>query len=110
MKATPVSQKRAAAQRALSALGPVIEGSLCAVRRGGVVRWQLTDRPAGKTRTLYVPAERAEEVRAWTTNWKQAKRLLQELADASRQELRAEAGLADDAPRRRRTAPRSRPG
>ena len=109
MKAIPVSQKRAAALRALTSLGPMIAGSLCAVRRGGPFRWQLTDRPAGKTRTLYVPAARSEEVRAWIANWKQAKKLLRELAEASRQDLRESAGRAAAVPRPRRTAVHSRP-
>jgi hypothetical protein len=109
MKAIPVSQKRVVARRALSTLGPVIEGSLCAVRRGGLFRWQLTDRPAGKTRTLYVPAARAEEVRTWAANWKEAKRLLRELSEASREELRGAAGHAAGMPHRRQTGARSRP-
>jgi len=109
MKAKPVSQKRVTAQRALAALGPVIEGSLCAVRRGGPFRWQLTDRPSGKTRTLYVPATRAEEVRQWTANWKQAKGLLRQMSEASREELRAGAGRVDGGPHPRPTAVRSRP-
>jgi hypothetical protein len=108
MKAKTASQMRTAARRALATLGPVIEGSLCASRRGGQVRWQLTDRPAGKTRTLYVPAGRAAEVREWTANWKQGKGLLRELSDVSRQELRDAAGRADGVAPRRPTAGRSR--
>jgi len=108
MKAKPVSLKRAAASRALASLGPVIEGSLCAVRRGGQMRWQLTDRPAGKTRTLYVPAARAPEVRQWILNWKQAKKHLRTLAEASREELRDADGLAVAAPPQRRTEVPSR--
>jgi len=104
MKAKTVSHKRAAATRALAHLGPVIEGSLCAVRRGGQMRWQLTDRPAGKTRTLYVPAARAQEVRQWILNWKQAKEHLRTLAEMSREELRAADGPAVATPPRRRTA------
>jgi len=108
MKAKPVSQKRTAVLRALASLGPMIEGSLCALRRGGQMRWQLTDRPAGKTRTLYVPAARAQEVRQWTANWKKAKALLRELAETSREDLRADAGRAADVPLQPRTAAHSR--
>jgi hypothetical protein len=108
MKAKTASQLRTAARRELAGLGPVIEGSLCASRRGGAIRWQLTDRPAGKTRTLYVPAERAAEVRQWTANWKQGKGLLRALSDVSRQELRGAAGHAAGAARRLPTAGRSR--
>jgi hypothetical protein len=108
MKAKTVSSTRAAATRALASLGPVIEGSLCAVRRGGQMRWQLTDRPADKTRTLYVPAARAQEVRQWISNWKRAKEHLRTLAEASRAELRAADGPAVVTPPRRRTAAPSR--
>jgi len=107
MKAKTVSPERVAATRALAALGPVIEGSLCAVRRGGQMRWQLTDRPDGKTRTLYVPAARASEVRQWIKNWKMAKMMLRTLAAVSREELRGEDGPADVKPRPRRTTARS---
>jgi hypothetical protein len=109
MKHIPASRKRAAALCAFAALDPMVEGSLCRADRGGQPRWQLTDRPAGKTRTLYVPAGRAEEVRAWTANWKRAKELLKVLSDLSREDLRGGAGRAAGAPRPRRTADRSRP-
>jgi hypothetical protein len=108
MKAIPASRKRAAALRAFADLGPVIEGSLYSVQRGGQVRWQLTDRPASKTRTLYVPATRAQEVRQWTANWKKAKDRLRDLSEISREELRAAAGPAAATPPRRRTAKRLR--
>ncbi|OQC32997.1 MAG: hypothetical protein BWX70_00463 [Verrucomicrobia bacterium ADurb.Bin070] len=108
MKLPPASRKRAAASHALETLGPVIDGSLCEIHRGGSTRWQLTDRPAGKTRTLYVPAARVREVRQWTANWKKAKELLKELSEASREELRAGDGPAAAAPPPRRTAATSR--
>lgn len=95
MKEQPVSARQATAWRALAALGPVIEGSLCQVTRGHQQRWQLTDRPAGRTRTLYVPAARAAEVREWTENWKKAKKLLRDLSTAARADLRVTAGRAD---------------
>jgi len=110
MKQIPASRKRAAALCALAGLGPVVEGSLCRTRRGEQPRWQLTDRPAGKTRTLYVPAERAGEVGEWTANWKKAKHLLKELSEASREELRGGDGRAGGAPRPRRTGAVSLPG
>ena len=109
MKHIPASRKRVAVLRAFAALGPMVEGSLCRADRGGHPRWQLTDRPAGKTRTLYVPAGRAEEVHAWTANWKRAKELLRVLSDLSRENLSGGAGRAAGTPRPRRTADRSRP-
>ena len=110
MKTKPALRGRTEVLREFNALGPVIEGSLCQVKRGEGQRWQLTDRPDGKTRTLYVPAARAGEVRGWTVNWKRAKRLLAELSDASREALRASGGRAGGGPPRRRTTPTSRPG
>ncbi len=73
----------------LGALGNLLEGSLCRADRGEAVRYQLTDKVVGRSRTLYVPADMAEEVRQWTQNWKQAKRLLKELSALSREEVRA---------------------
>jgi len=53
----------------LAALGNLPEGSLCRADRGEAVRYQLTDKVANKSRTLYVPADMAEEARQWTQNW-----------------------------------------
>ena len=103
MKQTPASRRRELARRALAGLGPVLEGSLCPVKRGASPRWQLTDRPHGKTRTLYVPLDRVEEVRRWTAEWKKARQWLRNLSEATREELRAGAGRADGAPPPRRT-------
>ena len=94
MKQKSAPRRRADALRALAGLGPVIEGSLCRADRGGSPRRQLTDRPAGRTRTLYVPAGRAGEVLRWAENWKRARALLKELSEASREELRECAGRA----------------
>lgn len=81
--------RRRKARERLGALGNLLEGSLCRADRGDAVRFQLTDKVAGRSRTLYVPADMAEEVRQWTQNWKQAKRLLRELSELSREEVRA---------------------
>jgi hypothetical protein len=86
-QATLKARRRKAMER-LGALGNLLEGSLCRADRGDAVRFQLTDKVAGRSRTLYVPAGMAEEVRQWTQNWKQAKRLLRELSDLSREEVR----------------------
>lgn len=81
--------RRRKATESLGALGNLLEGSLCRADRGEAVRYQLTDKVAGRSRTLYVPADMAMEVRQWTQNWKQAKRLLRELSELSREEVRA---------------------
>jgi len=94
---TTLKARRKQAMEKLGALGNLLEGSLCRVDRGEAVRYQLTDKVANKSRTLYVPADMAGEVRQWTQNWKQAKRLLRELSELSREEVRA--GARDAGPR-----------
>ena len=90
MKTQPsLKARRRKATECLGALGNLLEGSLCRADRGEAVRYQLTDKVAGRSRTLYVPADMAMEVRQWTQNWKQAKRLLRELSELSREEVRA---------------------
>lgn len=90
MKTQPsLKARRRKATERLGALGNLLEGSLCRADRGEAVRYQLTDKVAGRSRTLYVPADMAMEVRQWTQNWKQAKRLLRELSELSREEVRA---------------------
>ena len=99
MKTQPsLKARRREATERLGALGNLLEGSLCRADRGEAVRYQLTDKVAGRSRTLYVPADMAVEVRKWTQNWKQAKRLLRELSELSREEVRA--GTRDAGPRR----------
>lgn len=96
MKAhSTLKARRHKAQEQLAALGTVLEGSLCRADRGGSIRYQLTDKIAGKSRTLYVPVDMAEEVREWTRNWKKAKSILRKLSELSREELRAGARDAD---------------
>lgn len=67
---------------------PVLAGTLAKVARGGVFRYQLTDRPGGKARILYVPADMAEEVEEWTENWRKAKALLLALSELTHAEMR----------------------
>jgi len=93
--------RRRQAMERLAATGNILEGSLCRVARGESIRYQLTDKVAGRSRTLYIPADMAGEVRQWTRNWKQAKRLLRELSDLSREELRTDA--RGDDPQKTRT-------
>jgi len=62
---TPVASEsrhhrlREAYRRELGTLGLFIEGTLCKVQRPGrkAPAWRLTFKQAGKTRTVYVPAE-----------------------------------------------------
>jgi hypothetical protein len=69
---------REAYRRELGALGLFIEGTLCKVRRPGrkPPAWQLTFKQAGKTRTVYVPAELVPEVQLWAKEFKRLKQLI----------------------------------
>ena len=66
----------------------LLAGSL--VRLPGHRSRYLTEKVAGKTRTLYIPLDRLEEVTRWNRNFQEAKRLLRELADLQRKRLVAE--------------------
>jgi len=67
--------KREAYLGKIAAIGPFIEGSLCAVKRKGCREpgWQLTWKQAGKTRTVYVPMDLVSEVKAWVTEHRKLK-------------------------------------
>lgn len=86
MKTTSASESRRhrlreAYRRELGSLGLFIEGSLCKVRRPGrkPPAWQLTFKQAGKTRTVYVPAELVPEVQLWAKEFKRLKQLIRKV-------------------------------
>jgi len=86
MKTTSASESRhhrlrEAYRRELGSLGLFIEGSLCKVRRPGrkPPAWQLTFKQAGKTRTVYVPAELVPEVQLWAKEFKRLKQLIRKV-------------------------------
>lgn len=64
--------------------GPVMDGTLSAVSLGSSVRYQLTRKEGGKTKTAYVPARAAKEVGDWTGRWREAHSLLKEMGEFSR--------------------------
>ena len=64
--------------RRLRGIGPCLAGSL--VRQPGHRSRYLTDKVCGKTRTLYIPLDRLDEVRQWNANFQEARKLLQELS------------------------------
>jgi hypothetical protein len=72
---------REAYRRELGTLGLFIEGTLCKVRRPGrkPPAWQLTFKQAGKTRTVYVPAELVPEVQLWAKEFKRLKQLIRKV-------------------------------
>ena len=79
---------RAARIRRLRSLAEVLGGSL--VRQPRHRSLYLTDKLGGKTRTLYIPLDRLEQVKRWNANYKEARRLLRELSEIQRALLRAE--------------------
>ena len=95
--------RRAAALKQIAQTGPLLEGSLCAVKRRGCTQpgWQLTFKQKGKTRTVYVPLDLVAEVTSWTQNYRRLKQLIREV---TRQSLALIHGHAAD----RRAARRAR--
>lgn len=85
---TLLRRMRQARLRRLRAMGSVLGGSL--VRFPAHASLYLTDKVGGKTRTLYIPLSRLEEVKQWNANYKLAKRLLAELSEIQRKLLVAE--------------------
>lgn len=64
--------------------GPVMDGSLSTVNLGTTVRYQLTRKEEGRTKTVYVPRSAAETVEEWTNRWKEVRTLLRELGEFTR--------------------------
>ena len=73
---------REAYRHELGAPGLFVEGTLCKVRRPGrkPPAWQLTFKQAGKTRTVYVPAELVPEVQLWAKEFKRLKQLIRKVS------------------------------
>ena len=64
--------------------GPVLDGTLSSVDLGSSVRYQLTRKEDGRTKTIYVPARAAEEIGDWTGRWREVRELLKEMSEFSR--------------------------
>ena len=103
-------QSREAALREIAEIGPFIEGTLVKVPRKDCrhIAHRLTFKVAGKTKTVYVPLDRVEDVERWTKEYKRLKRLIKAVTDSSLGELRnhvrnrraAVRADAEDAPER----------
>jgi hypothetical protein len=80
------TRARQAALRHLTQIGPFLEGSLSAFKRPGCTQpgWHLTFKQRGRTRTLYVPMDLVAEVKQWTLNYRQLKRLIRQVTRHSR--------------------------
>ena len=73
--------------RALLFREGVLAGTLNEQTVGSAPRFTLTDKAAGKTRCLYVPAAMAPKVRRMTANWRELKAVLLEMSAQAREAL-----------------------
>jgi hypothetical protein len=103
--------------RALCLRERMLGGTVTRTMVGNSLRMTVTDRVDGRTRTLFVPAERQGEVSRWNENWKEMRGLLRSLSELQRTELRVSIGqesaaatsVRDVVPQRlRKKRPRSR--
>jgi hypothetical protein len=80
------TKARDAALRQIAQLGPFIEGSLSSFARAGCTKpgWHLTFKQQGRTRTLYVPMDLVAQVKTWTQNYRQLKKLIRQVTRHSR--------------------------
>jgi len=73
--------KRAAQLKQLAKIGPFVEGSLIGVQHPTCkhVAWRLTFKVKGKTRTVYVPVDMAQEIKEWTREYRRLKTLIRKV-------------------------------
>lgn len=76
---------RNSALRQMAAVKPFIEGTVSSVKRQGCRKpgWQLTFKVKGKTRTVYVPMDKATEVKAWSQEYRRLKKLIRKVTTHS---------------------------
>ena len=74
----------------LAQVEPFIEGTLVRIPHKDCrhVAHRLTYKTLGKTRAVYVPLDRVEEVIQWTKAYKRLKRLIRSISEASQRDLR----------------------
>jgi len=74
-------QKRAAQLKQLAKIGPFVEVSLIGVQHPTCkhVAWRLTFKVKGKTRTVYVPVDMAQEIKEWTREYRRLKTLIRRI-------------------------------
>jgi len=110
--------RRNAKLKELAQAKPFVAASLCQVkRRCGNPRCRcaqgqphrahvLTRKVRGKTRTVHVPKELLQEVRAWVTEYARVKRLVAEVSEAGLAILRHRSIARMAAAAKRRKSPR----
>ena len=82
--------RREAILRQIAGIGPFIEGTLVRVPRKDCrhVAHRLTFKVKGKTRAVYVPLDRVEDVERWTREYKRLKKLIRTVTQNALSELR----------------------
>ena len=97
--------RREALLRQLAGIGPFIEGTLVRVPRKDCrhVAHRLTFKVKGKTRAVYVPLDRVQDVETWTKEYKRLKHLIRSVTKTSVGELKNHVR----ARRARKAAPRN---
>jgi len=99
-----LTARREARIRELASVGPLLQGSLaeigvtcgnpnCRCARGEKHRSHiLTRKVNGRTRSLYIPVDLVEDVRAWAGEHRRVKKLLKEISELSEKIIRAHVG------------------
>ena len=96
-----LEKRRDAKLKQLAAVGPILQGSLaeigvtcgnpnCRCARGQKHRSHILKRQVrGKTQSLYVPVDMAQEARKWVEEYRRVQRLLKEISELNRKILKA---------------------
>ncbi len=81
--------RREAILRQIAGIGPFIEGTLVKLPHKACrhVAHRLTFKVKRKTRAVYVPVDRVQDVEAWTKEYKRLKKLIRSVTEASLGEL-----------------------
>jgi hypothetical protein len=101
-----LEQRRQARLRELAQTGPLLQGSLVRVPHKSCrhVAHLLTFPVQGKTRSVYVPLALVEEVKQWTRNYRQLKKLVRRISRLSLALIHQHVPAERAARRRRRPA------
>jgi hypothetical protein len=81
--------RREAILRQIAHIGPFIEGTLVKLPRKDChhVAHRLTFKVKGKTKAVYVPLDRVQDVESWAKEYKRLKHLIRSVTRASLGEL-----------------------
>jgi hypothetical protein len=80
-----LERRREAKRKQLAAIGPVVQGSLVAVKHKTCkhIAHLLTFPVKGKTKSVYVPLDMVQEVQQWSRNYRNVKALLRASSNLS---------------------------